>query len=348
MPGAVWSFDLELDVGEAAALGEPAAVAATVHVAGAGVGAGVGAEGSPPVVCFARPGAGFTRHYFTDDLPGPVSGAQAEWHAARGWVFVSVDHLGVGGSSTHHEGSRLDHATVTAAAHAADLQVLERLAAGTLHPDLQVVADPVVLGIGQSMGGALLIAQQARSRTYDGIGVLGYSAVHTSAATRPGFPTMVLPWIPRHAQYDDTAAVLNVARVLAAAEAAEQVDFLEALTWVFHYDDVDAAAAATGRWNADGYHPVIIASVTTPGVVATEAAAIEVPVLVALGERDGVVDPKGEPRAYLSANSVDLFVCPRMAHMHNFAGTRELFWERIDSWARWVTSLTLSTRRKQP
>jgi hypothetical protein len=71
-------------------------------------------------------------------------------------------------------------------------------------------------------------------------------------------------------------------------------------------------------------------------------------VLVALGERDGVVDPKGEPRAYLSANSVDLFVCPRMAHMHNFAGTRELFWERIDSWARWVTSLTLSTRRKQP
>ena len=29
------------------------------------------------------------------------------------------------------------------------------------------------------------------------------------------------------------------------------------------------------------------------------------------------------------ANSVDFFVCPRMGHMHNFASTRALFWERI-------------------
>jgi hypothetical protein len=59
-------------------------------------------------------------------------------------------------------------------------------------------------------------------------------------------------------------------------------------------------------------------------------------VLVALGERDVVVDPLGEPRAYGSAMSVDLFVCPKMAHMHNFAGTRELFWRRIETWADWV------------
>jgi len=44
----------------------------------------------------------------------------------------------------------------------------------------------------------------------------------------------------------------------------------------------------------------------------------------------------GEPRAYGSALSVDLFVCPKMAHMHNFAGTRELFWRRIETWATWV------------
>jgi hypothetical protein len=337
----VWSFDLELDVAGAAGLGEPATIAATVHLPAAD------RLVDPPVVCFARAGAGFTRHYFTDDLPGPASGAQAAWHAARGWVFVSVDHLGVGASSTHHDPGRLDHATLTAVAHAADAEVLARLAAGTLHADLPPVADPVVLGIGQSMGGALLIAQQARHRTYDGIGVLGYSAVHTSAATRPGFPPLVLPWIPRHDRYDDEAAVLNAARVVAAAEAAGEFDFLEAISWVFHFDDVDPAAAAIGRWNAEGYLPVIVASVTTPGVVASEAAAIDVPVLVAMGERDGVVDPKGEPRAYLSAGSVDVFVCPRMAHMHNFAGTRALFWQKIDTWARWVTALTLSNQKEQ-
>jgi hypothetical protein len=59
-------------------------------------------------------------------------------------------------------------------------------------------------------------------------------------------------------------------------------------------------------------------------------------VLVALGERDVLVDPRGDVRAYESASSVDYFVCPDMAHMHNFAGTRELLWRRIETWAAWV------------
>ena len=76
-----------------------------------------------------------------------------------------------------------------------------------------------------------------------------------------------------------------------------------------------------------------------PGAVLTEAAGIRSPVLVALGERDVLVDPRGEPRAYESARSVDLFVCPKMGHMHNFAGTRELFWRRIETWAAWVRAV---------
>jgi hypothetical protein len=55
-----------------------------------------------------------------------------------------------------------------------------------------------------------------------------------------------------------------------------------------------------------------------------------------MGERDVIADPRGELRAYLSARSVDVFICPRMGHMHNFAGTRELFWRRIETWSHWV------------
>jgi pimeloyl-ACP methyl ester carboxylesterase len=73
-----------------------------------------------------------------------------------------------------------------------------------------------------------------------------------------------------------------------------------------------------------------------PGAIAPEAAAVGSPVLVAMGERDVIADPRGELRAYQSASSVDFFVCPRMGHMHNFAGTRELFWRRIETWADWV------------
>ncbi|HEX4161263.1 MAG TPA: hypothetical protein VHZ05_02125, partial [Acidimicrobiales bacterium] len=73
--------------------------------------------------------------------------------------------------------------------------------------------------------------------------------------------------------------------------------------------------------------------------VLAEAAAITAPVLVAMGERDVLVDPRGEVRAYASSPSVDLYVCPRMAHMHNFAGTREEFWARIETWGEWVRAL---------
>ena len=80
-----------------------------------------------------------------------------------------------------------------------------------------------------------------------------------------------------------------------------------------------------------------------PGAVLAEAAAI-VPGPGRLGERDVLVDPRGELRAYGSSPSVDFFVCPRMAHMHNFAGTRELFWQRIETWADWVRTV----RNAQP
>ena len=57
-----------------------------------------------------------------------------------------------------------------------------------------------------------------------------------------------------------------------------------------------------------------------------------------------VVDPRGELHAFASSASVDFFACPRMAHMHNFAGTRELFWQRIETWAGWVRTV----RNSQP
>ena len=76
--------------------------------------------------------------------------------------------------------------------------------------------------------------------------------------------------------------------------------------------------------------------VLTPGAVATEAASITVPVLIAVGERDVVPNPWMEPSAFKSSTDISLFVCERMAHMHNFAHTRESFWQRIHSWGNGV------------
>ncbi len=108
--------------------------------------------------------------------------------------------------------------------------------------------------------------------------------------------------------------------------------------WGFHYDDVEISGLGRGPWAARQLLPAVNTYLVSPGAIATEAAAIDVPVLAAMGERDVVVDPLGEPRAYLSAASVDLFVCPRLGHVHNVGGPRELLWQRLHTWADWVAA----------
>jgi pimeloyl-ACP methyl ester carboxylesterase len=336
--------DLKLDVTEAARLGEPATIAATVHLPDR--------IDDGTIVCFGKPGGGYSKGYYTVDLPGAGPGSQAEWHAARGWIFVSVDHLGVGDSSTAHEPARMDLTTLAATAQSAEQQILERLVAGDLASGVGKLSDPLLLGIGQSMGGMMTVIQQGRYHCYDGIGILGYSAVHTHPPVRPGEPPIVAPWLPRDTLLDEPMVVVNGPQVAEAqrvtSHGGDVVDQGPNMAWGFFYDDVDTELVRadvtdfpTRNGNvppwASGTLPAAVAmSSLTPGVVAPEAAAVTSPVLVAMGERDVCADPKGEPRAYKSATSVDLFICPRMGHMHNFAGTRELFWNRIETWAAWV------------
>ncbi len=321
--------DLDLDVTDAVPLGEPAHVSVTIVLPDP---AAVGPE---PVVCFAKPGAGLARPYFTEDLPGPARGAQAAWHARRGWVFVAVDHLGSGGSSHHDPKRTASYATVVGASAAAEQEVLDRLRSGTLAPGFPALTDPLVLGIGQSMGACLTVVQQAHHRSYDGIGVLGYSALNLRPPTPPGRPPCVLPWRLR----DAPSTVVNEPAI--AGDTRTGLAHFQDAAWSFFADDVDRSAVRLGDPTAPWVStriPSLIATVTTPGSIASEAAAIDVPVLLAMGDRDVVVDPAGEPRAYLSCSSIDLFVCPAMGHLHNFAGTRELLWRRIETWAAWASA----------
>lgn len=338
----VRSIDLQVDVTEAAGLGEAAHVALTVTVPDHVESIGSGTEA--PVVCFAKPGAGYSRGYYTTDLPGPGpgKGAQADWHAERGWVFVSVDHLGVGESSTHGPDA-LGFGPVVAASEAAEAEVLRKLAAGTLIEGLGKVEDPVRIGIGQSMGGCLTVVQQGRFHGYDGVGVLGYGVLGTLPPTAPGTPDLVLPWMPRTAVPGE-AVITNGPAVEAAWSGAD----VGGLAWGFHFDDIDPAVVARDMedyptrkgemppWGSATIPSPLVLWCVAPGAVLAEAAAITAPVLVAMGERDVLTDPRGEVRAYASSPSVDLYTCPRMAHMHNFAGTREEFWTRIETWAEWV------------
>ena len=143
-------------------------------------------------MCFAFPGGGYSRQYFTFDMPdgfGDItdraSGGEAGWHARRGWIFVSCDHLLVGESSAPSDPEQLTFGVVAAANVATVEHVSAALADGSLADGFPPVADAVRIGIGQSMGGCFTIVQQGTLGTYAGIGVLGYSGLHTQLAFPP-------------------------------------------------------------------------------------------------------------------------------------------------------------------
>jgi hypothetical protein len=323
------TLDLDIDVTDVAAIGEPAHLSVTVTLPEPAN------LGHRTVVCFAKPGAMASRAYYTLDLPGPGSGAQASWHAERGWVFVSLDHLGTG-QSTIPDQVLTDFVTVSRSADAAEREILERLAAGTLVDGYRTVEDPVVIGIGQSMGGCLTGVQQAHRRTYDGIAVLGYGVVRTQPPTPPGAEPLIQAWRPR-----GTDIVVNAGQASDSSTPESRRAAFAHVAWSMFHDDIDRDEVRFGDPTSPWSSPTVPGAlqwVTTPGAVAPEAASILCRVRVALGDRDVVTDPPSEVRSYLSSPSVDLFTCPTMGHMHNFASTRQLLWRRIDTWATWVAA----------
>ena len=333
-------IDVRTDVTDAVGLGEPLHTVATVFVPDE--------LADPPVVCFAFPGGGYSRGYFTFDMPGSSGRGEAGWHAARGWVFVACDHLSVGESSTPADPMRMTFENLALANKATVENVLGKLRTGELG-QFPGIEGATVLGIGQSMGGCLTILQQGQHATYDGIGVLGYSGSHTVLAVPPGSPPAPAVGLPRGINPDPELLAQRHRMAGFAGPEATEAD-LPPTTWGFHYDDVPrdiVVADMVDYPNRRGTVPVWAAPTIPPcanqmmsaGTVAHEASLITTPVLVAVGERDVCPDPWMEPKAYKRSTDVTVYVCPTMSHMHNFASTRELFWTRIHSWGAGVANM---------
>ncbi|UXJ50216.1 alpha/beta hydrolase [Pseudomonas citronellolis] len=323
-------MELRIDVSEVVPYHSPQRVALTVYLPSAE------ALGAQPVAIFASPGGGYTRHYYDMDFPGHADYSQALTHVRNGFIFVSYDHLGVGDSSSDHLREYTVH-QLAAANDAAVREVLRRLRQGELRAGYPALPHLKSVGLGQSMGGCITINMQGRHSTFDGIAPLGYSALHTVLPQRSEEDR--LRGMQGHLMHGQRP--LEEISVEASSETV--VDFV----YPFHWEDVPPDILAA---DMDGGYPMrrtaprfgsltvppCAVTMMTPGVVKAEAAAIKVPVLVAMGARDVCPEPHREPTAYPGSNDVSLFIVPHMAHMHNFAGTRRQLWSYIESWARRV------------
>jgi hypothetical protein len=315
--------EVEVDVSAAVPGDESLRTAATVVLPDEGE------LGASPVVFFGFPGGGYNRHYYDLQLEGHDGYSQAEHHASDGAIFVCCDHLAVGDSDVPT--APLDFEAVGRANAATAQEILGRLERGGLHAALPPVRRSAAVGLGQSFGGFVLTIGQANDPVFDGVAMLGWSGIET-----------LPPW----------PADLDIAEILSGG-AGDGMD--HPMRAVFHSDaepeelvrrDMTRSGAmgspeAWGTANGPG-GPAVTGTrgPLGPGVVAAEAAAIAQPVFVGCGEIDVVGDPWSEPTAYRGSRDVTVAVYERMAHMHNFAPTRALLWDRLAAWARGIVPTT--------
>ena len=319
-------IDLKIDIDAAQAKGEALHAAITV------VAPDTGALGPAPVVWFGWPGGGYNRHYFDLQLPGRAGYSQAEFHAERGSIFIACDHIGIGGSAVP-EGA-FNHSDIARTSAAVARTVIEQLRQGTLDPRIPAVPDLVPLAMGQSYGGLLLTHLQGEHGVFRGVAMLGWSAICTQVQVSDGTANTPAPAQPEGAE-------------------ALRDGLNHPYRRAFHFDDVPEDIVAEDLLGYPARAGVPVPAWATPnmpggprfapergplgpGVVVDEAAAIDVPVFIGNGEIDTVPDPRTEPAGYPGSNDITTMVLPRSSHMHNFAGTREILWKRLEAWGQGI------------
>jgi pimeloyl-ACP methyl ester carboxylesterase len=218
---------------------------------------------------------------------------------------IAVDHIGVGDSSVPDLDS-ITFGHLAAANDGAVREALRLLAAGRLATGLPEISPGLVVGMGQSMGGCIGIIQQARHRSFDALAVLGYSGAR-----------MHLPEPPPG--YD-------------------------MLRYAFHWDEepdslVEADLGGGPQPWRSPTMPSCVPTMAGSGLIVAEAGAVDVPLFLAVGERDVIEDLNTEPDAFRSSDDITLFRLRRAAHMHNFAPTRMVLWRRLEAW---ITALEAS------
>lgn len=310
--------DLRLDLPSSAmpAGVEGLAIAATLY-------APARVDEQDPRVLVCWPGGSYGRDYWDIRLPGRSGYSFAEHMTARGFVVIAADPLGVGDSGRPEDGTLCTYDALADAAHGAVQLIRGRLNDGTLVADLPPLVAPHIVGVGHSMGGGLVVVQQARWGSYDAIGVLGYTHGAKARAVPSG---------------DDAAL---------RATAVEQAKGFWGDQWDARYGIVDKAPhqdwlngpdAPADLVAADNANAVIWAAepyidALHVGYTAAYAARVTAPVLIAFGEFDIAEQPRDEAAFYERSNDITLFVLADSYHCHNFQEGRATLWDRLGAWA---------------
>jgi pimeloyl-ACP methyl ester carboxylesterase len=296
---------IRLDVSDV--VGEQASLAATYYPSR------TPAQDRALLVCL--PGGTYSREYWDLRIPGHSGYSFADFATENGHAVVTMDPLGTGESSK--PARDFDFADIAAAlAHAV----------AALPDAIGEHAPP--LAVAHSLGGYLAITQQALFPSYAGLAIFGSTNHHVAPLN------LDAAFIARAATPQGRAALAQ--EILSVLREPYFDGPRDPMQGWFHLDDVPVDVA-----NADAavsVVPRVFGTAMIPGVVAEQAARIDVPVLIGYGSVDVSPDPRAEAGVYVRCPDITTVILAGSAHCHNMSSTRHRLWGRVLAWAATVTA----------
>jgi len=248
-------------------------------------------------------GGGYDRRYWQPGIPGYDF---AEYFVARGYAVLTLDMLGMGQSTRPEPETQLSRKIIAAVHDSATRQVIQGLQDGTYASAARIS----VTGVGHSMGGLMVITQQAAYARFDRLAVLGW-------ANAP----MVL-------------GGLDPATLAAAIQPGYIPTPRAAMRGLFYAADVPPEIIAADEAQGASTPACLGRDSLLPGIVHREAATITSPVFLMYGTIDTSSAPDTEPAYFAASPDVTLALLHGAAHCHNFASQREECWEKLEAWIR--------------
>jgi pimeloyl-ACP methyl ester carboxylesterase len=317
------TIELWIDLDGPTLTADPARVAISIHVPDK-----LCLEGEKQVVVFAVPGSGYSRKYFDIRVGDLLGFSQAEHHTRAGHLVVTLDLPGIGQNLVENSNA-ITTAMLARACDRACRIVVQRLEEGSLAPSLPGKLGVVAIGIGHSLGGAIILQAQAQCQTFAGIALLGRSVVD-----------YVIPQNTPAKTEAVTAAFVAWQRA-GRQGTAPKVDFRHFFYWETDNPmivEADIGSGFPARAIASPFGSATVPPCSSdffmPGALTGYAAAVSGPVFLGFGERDAYRSLTAEVAAFRKARSVTTFSTPQAAHMHNVSGNREVLWTRLVDWYR--------------
>jgi pimeloyl-ACP methyl ester carboxylesterase len=319
------SLDLQFDVSVGLPGDVPSRMAATLWLPQQ--------PAAAPRIWCCLPGGNMNRGYYDlrpPDAPDDDSYSFATQMTARGDLVAAFDYLGIGGSTRPEDGYLLTPDRLTAANAQAVGALLLQLRAGQLGG---VPALPVLpaIGVGHSMGAMMTVLLQAQARPYDAVVLLGFS-------TR-GLPEYLSADVRELAQDVPTVR----ARLVELSKTMFPVPYpviRSSGNGAELYGSAKAEPAGVAALKRATEHVLAVPAFLSmlPGNVAPEAAQIDVPLFLGLGERDMAGPTHQIPAAFPASGDVTLQILPETGHSHFLFPTREHLFARLAHWIRGVRS----------